>query len=69
VAAGVTVLLGFQALLNIAVATGSIPATGVTLPFVSYGGSSLLVSMVSVGLLMNVSRRCKEAEAGAQFRE
>jgi cell division protein FtsW len=65
VAAGMTVLLGFQALLNIAVATGSIPATGVTLPFVSYGGSSLVMSMMSVGLLLNVSRRCTEAEGAA----
>jgi len=56
VAAGVTCFFGVQALLNIAVATGSIPATGVTLPFVSYGGSSLLFSMIGVGLLLNVSR-------------
>jgi cell division protein FtsW len=60
VAAGVTTLLGLQAILNIAVATGSIPATGVTLPFVSYGGSSLLISMIGMGLLLNVSRRCRE---------
>ena len=56
VAAGVTCFIGVQALLNIAVATGSIPATGVTLPFVSYGGSSLLFSMIGIGLLANVSR-------------
>jgi cell division protein FtsW len=56
VAAGVTCFIGVQALLNIAVATGSIPATGVTLPFVSYGGSSLLFSMIGVGLLINISR-------------
>lgn len=60
VAAGVTTLLGLQAILNIAVATGSIPATGVTLPFVSYGGSSLLMSMIAMGLLLNVSRRCRD---------
>ncbi len=60
VAAGVTTLLGLQAILNIAVATGSIPATGVTLPFVSYGGSSLLISMIAMGLLLNVSKRCRE---------
>lgn len=67
VAAGVTTVIGVQAVLNIAVTTGSIPATGVTLPFVSYGGSSLLISMMGVGLLMNVSRRCREAEAGSQL--
>jgi cell division protein FtsW len=57
VAAGVTVVIVVQALLNIAVVTGSLPATGVPLPFVSYGGSSLLFSLVGVGLLLNVARR------------
>ena len=57
VAAGVTCLLGTQALLNIAVTTGAVPATGVPLPFVSYGGSSLVFSLIGIGLLMNVSRR------------
>lgn len=56
VAAGVTCFIGVQALLNIAVVTGSIPATGVPLPFVSYGGSSLLFSLMGVGLLLNISR-------------
>lgn len=46
-----------QAGLNLAVVVGLIPVTGVTLPFFSYGGSSLLVSMLSVGLVLNVSRR------------
>lgn len=56
VAAGVTCLLGIQALLNIAVVTGCAPTTGVTLPFVSYGGSSLFFSLVGMGLLLNVAR-------------
>lgn len=55
-AAGITCLLGVQALVNIAVATGVAPPTGITLPFVSYGGSSLLCSMAAVGLLLNVGR-------------
>lgn len=46
-----------QAGLNLAVVVGLIPVTGVTLPFFSYGGSSLLVSMLSVGLVLNISRR------------
>lgn len=46
-----------QASLNLAVVVGLIPVTGVTLPFLSYGGSSLLVSMVSVGLVLNISRK------------
>ncbi len=66
VAAGITCLLGTQALLNIAVATDTVPPTGVPLPFVSYGGSSLLFSLVGVGLLLNVSRNSvTETQASA----
>ena len=46
----------FQALLNLCVVVGLIPVTGVTLPFLSYGGSSLLVSMASIGIILNISR-------------
>lgn len=53
--------LGFgiiiQSLLNIAVVIGLIPVTGVTLPFLSYGGSSLLISMISIGIILNISKR------------
>jgi len=49
--------LFIQASLNLAVVVGLIPVTGVTLPFFSYGGSSLLVSLLSVGLVLNVSRK------------
>lgn len=49
--------LFIQASLNLAVVVGLIPVTGVTLPFFSYGGSSLLISMLSVGLVLNVSRK------------
>lgn len=45
-----------QASLNLAVVVGLIPVTGVTLPFFSYGGSSLLVSLLSIGLVLNISR-------------
>lgn len=47
----------FQAVLNLAVVVGIVPVTGVTLPFVSYGGSSLLVSMISIGIILNISRK------------
>ncbi len=53
--------LGFgiiiQSLLNIAVVIGLIPVTGVTLPFLSYGGSSLLISMTSIGIILNISKK------------
>lgn len=45
-----------QAILNLMVVVGLIPVTGVTLPFLSYGGSSLLVSMVSIGIILNISK-------------
>ncbi len=45
-----------QAILNLAVVVGLVPVTGVTLPFLSYGGSSLLVSMLSIGIILNISK-------------
>ncbi len=46
----------FQASMNLCVVIGLIPVTGVTLPFLSYGGSSLLISMISIGILLNISK-------------
>ena len=56
-ATGLTTWIGGQALMNIAVATKTIPPTGITLPFISFGGSSLVMSMIAMGLLLNLSRR------------
>ncbi|SLM47904.1 Lipid II flippase FtsW [Nitrospira japonica] len=53
---GITLLIGIQALVNAAVATGMLPTKGLTLPFVSYGGSSLIVNFVGVGILLSISR-------------
>ncbi len=50
-------LFGFQALINMGVVFNLIPAKGITLPFLSYGGSSLLVSMGAIGILLSISRR------------
>lgn len=55
-ACGITCLITMQAFLNISVATSFIPPTGITLPFVSYGGSSLFVIMCMVGILLNISK-------------
>lgn len=53
---GITLLIGTQALINASVVTGLLPTKGLTLPFVSYGGSSLVTCMVGVGILLNISR-------------
>ena len=55
-ATGVTAMVAVQTLLNIGVVTGSIPVTGITLPLISAGGSSLFFTMCSLGILMNISR-------------
>ena len=53
---GIVFQLIFQTIMNLSVVVGLIPVTGVTLPFLSYGGSSLLVSMASIGIILNISR-------------
>ena len=58
-AGGVTAWFGVQAIVNIGGVTGAMPVTGLTLPFISYGGSSLLVTMAATGLLLNVARHMK----------
>lgn len=55
-ATGISVLICSQALLNMLVVTSSVPATGVPLPFISYGGSSLLINLICVGVLLGISR-------------
>ncbi len=59
---GLTVLLGLEAFLNIAVVLGMLPPKGMALPFLSYGGSSLVCSLLAVGILLNISSRSKEAK-------
>ena len=58
-AGGIATWFGVQSLVNIGGVTGALPMTGLTLPFISYGGSSLCVSLVATGLLLNVARRTK----------
>jgi cell division protein FtsW (lipid II flippase) len=59
VAAGISVMIGFQAIINVATVTSMIPATGLPLPFISYGGSSLCVCLTLAGILLNISRNPK----------
>jgi cell division protein FtsW len=60
-ATGLTSMISVQAAINVAVVTATMPATGVPLPFLSYGGSALLFALMSVGLLLNVSRNLHTA--------
>ncbi|WP_117169830.1 putative lipid II flippase FtsW [Paraliobacillus sediminis] len=60
-AIGISSMVGIQALINLGAISGLLPITGVTLPFVSYGGSSLLVLMISMGILNNIARHVKKS--------
>ena len=53
---GIAFQLSFQIILNLGVVTALFPVTGVTLPFLSYGGSSLIITMISIGIILNISR-------------
>ena len=55
---GIVSLIGLQALINIAVVTGTVPVTGMPLPFFSYGGTAIISNLIAVGILLNVSRSC-----------
>ena len=59
---GVVTHIAVQVFLNIAVVTNTIPNTGVTLPFISYGGSSLFLLLAEIGMVMSVARRTRKAE-------
>ena len=56
-AGGITTFLGVQAIINLAAQTALVPLTGIPLPFISYGGSALIVDLCSVGILLNISRK------------
>lgn len=59
-AAGITIQIGSQAILNIMVACNAFPNTGISLPFFSYGGTALLIQLAEMGVLLSISRQCKD---------
>ncbi|MEE8197857.1 MAG: putative lipid II flippase FtsW, partial [Acidiferrobacterales bacterium] len=65
-AQGVGLLLGLQAIINMGVNMGALPTKGLTLPFISYGGSSILTSFIAVGLLLMVQRETRAHAWGVQ---
>lgn len=58
-ATGITTIVAIQTIMNVAVVTSSMPATGISLPFFSYGGTSLLILMASMGVLLNISKNSR----------
>lgn len=65
-ATGIISVIALQVILNVAVVTSSMPPTGVPLPFISAGGSSLSITMASIGILLNISQYCKLGEGGSK---
>jgi len=65
VGVGIMGMIGIQALINLGGVTNTIPLTGVTLPFISYGGSSILVLMASIGIVIGLSREQNKDETEA----
>jgi len=61
---GVTTLFGMQVFLNIAVVTGLLPTTGISLPFFSYGGTALLMQLAEMGVVLSVSRQMRPTKGG-----
>ena len=60
-AGGLTTLLALQVFFNIGVVTGLLPPTGISLPFFSYGGTALILQLAEMGIILNISRSCKES--------
>ena len=65
---GITFLISLQAFINIGVVTSALPNKGLPLPFISYGGSSLLITLTSLGLLLSIARHARPAAIGMDLR-
>ncbi len=65
-AGGVVMMVAIQLILNVAVVTASMPATGINLPFISYGGNGILMFMLSAGILLNISKHESKEETGEE---
>ncbi|MEO6222891.1 MAG: FtsW/RodA/SpoVE family cell cycle protein, partial [Vicinamibacterales bacterium] len=68
VATGLTAMIAGQAFVNISVVLGLVPTKGIPLPFVSYGGSSMLASLIGMGILLNITQHTTSVEAGGRVR-
>ena len=67
IASGVAALIGFQSFVNIGVTTGLLPNTGVPLPFVSYGLTSMVSMYIGIGLVLNVGLQARKYGSGDDF--
>jgi cell division protein FtsW len=68
-AVGVSTIIGAQAAVNVGVCLGLLPTTGIPLPFISYGGASLVISMASIGILVNIARKSPAAADYSVFED